>query len=31
MARYGFPIVDTRGFRTPGFTTLLGAEVHTSS
>ena len=28
MARYGFPIVDTRGFRTPGFTTLLGAEVH---
>ena len=28
MARYNFPIVDTRRFRAPGFTTLLGAEVH---
>ena len=28
LAKYGFPIVDTRPFRTPGFTTLLGAEVH---
>ena len=28
MARYGFPIVDTRSFRTRGFTTLLRAEVH---
>ena len=28
MARYGFPIVDTRGFRQAGFTTLIGAEVH---
>jgi predicted metal-dependent phosphoesterase TrpH len=28
MARYGFPIADTRRFRAPGFTTLLGAEVH---
>lgn len=28
MAKYGFPIVDTRGYRTQGFTTLLGAEVH---
>ncbi len=28
LPKYGFPIVDTRGFRAPGFTTLLGAEVH---
>lgn len=28
MARYNFPIADTRCFRAPGFTTLLGAEVH---
>lgn len=28
MARYDFPIVDTRPFRTDEFTTLLGAEVH---
>lgn len=28
MAKYGFPIVDTRDFRTPGFTTILGAELH---
>lgn len=27
-AKYGFPIVDTRSFRTPGFTTILGAELH---
>ena len=27
-ARYGFPIVDTRPFRTNRFTTILGAEVH---
>src|SRR5262245_27610025 len=25
--RYDFPITDTRAFRTPGFTTLLGAEL----
>jgi hypothetical protein len=25
---YGFPIVDTRPFRTNSFTTILGAEVH---
>src|SRR5882724_4078348 len=25
---YGFPIVDTRPFRTNRFTTILGAEVH---
>lgn len=28
MAKYGFPIVDTRPFRTPAFTTILGAELH---
>jgi hypothetical protein len=28
LAKFGFPIVDTRPFRTGGFTTLLGAEVH---
>lgn len=28
MAKYGFPIVDTRPFRTGRFTTLLGAELH---
>jgi PHP domain len=28
MERYGFPIVDTTGFRTENFTTLLGAELH---
>lgn len=28
MAKYGFPIVDTRPFRTDRFTTILGAELH---
>jgi predicted metal-dependent phosphoesterase TrpH len=28
MAKYGFPIVDTRPFRTGHFTTILGAELH---
>ena len=28
LPKYGFPIADTRAFRTPCFTTLLGAEVH---
>ena len=28
LAKYAFPIVDTRGFRTNSFTTILGAEVH---
>ena len=28
MAKYGFPVVDTRPFRTRHFTTLLGAELH---
>jgi hypothetical protein len=29
MERYGFPITDTRSNRATGFTTLLGAELHT--
>src|SRR2546421_3733947 len=29
LERYGFPITDTREFRCEGFTTLLGAELHT--
>ncbi len=28
LAKYGFPVADTRPFRAPGFTTLLGAELH---
>lgn len=28
LERYGFPIVDTRAWRTATFTTLLGAELH---
>ena len=28
MAKYDFPLADTRPFRAPGFTTILGAEVH---
>jgi hypothetical protein len=28
LPTYGFPIVDTRPFRTNSFTTILGAEVH---
>jgi len=28
LPKYGFPVVDTRAYRTSGFTTLLGAEVH---
>ncbi len=28
MEKYGWPLADTRGFRTPGFTTILGAELH---
>jgi len=27
-AEYGFPLTDTRGLRTPAFTTLVGAELH---
>lgn len=29
VGRYGYPIADTIPFRTNGFTTVLGAEVHT--
>jgi len=28
LARYNFPITDTRGWRTADFTTILGAELH---
>ena len=28
LPRYGFPVADTRAFRTNRFTTILGAEVH---
>ncbi|MDO9524906.1 MAG: CehA/McbA family metallohydrolase [Gemmobacter sp.] len=28
MARFGFPLTDTRALRGNGFTTLLGAELH---
>jgi len=28
LPRFGFPITDTRAFRTNRFTTILGAEVH---
>ena len=28
LAEYDFPVVDTSTFRTDGFTTLLGAELH---
>ena len=27
-AEYGFPLTDTRPYRAPGFTTLIGAELH---
>jgi hypothetical protein len=28
LPKYGFPIVDTRPYRAPGFTTIIGAELH---
>lgn len=28
IEQYGFPVTDTSAFRTEGFTTLIGAEVH---
>ena len=28
LDRYGWPIADTRGFRSNAFTTLIGAELH---
>jgi PHP domain len=28
VGRYGYPIADTTAFRSNGFTTILGAEVH---
>src|SRR5690242_1193363 len=29
LERYHFPLTDTRALRTPDFTTILGAELHT--
>jgi predicted metal-dependent phosphoesterase TrpH len=31
VGRFGYPIVDTRAFRTNSFTTLLGAELHSGA
>lgn len=31
VGRYGYPITDTRGARTEGFTTILGAELHSGA
>lgn len=31
LPAYGFPVTDTRPFRSDGFTTILGAEVHVPS
>ena len=31
IGRYGYPIADTAPFRAPGFTTLLGAEIHSGA
>jgi hypothetical protein len=31
VGRYEYPIVDTTGFRTNAFTTILGAEVHSGA
>ena len=31
IGQFGYPIVDTVPFRAPGFTTLLGAELHSGA
>jgi hypothetical protein len=31
VGSYGYPIVDTRAFRTNSFTTILGAELHSGA
>lgn len=31
IGRYDYPIADTRAFRTAGFTTILGAELHSGA
>lgn len=31
VGRYGYPIVDTVPFRSPSFTTILGAELHSGA
>ncbi|MEO0485545.1 MAG: CehA/McbA family metallohydrolase [Pseudomonadota bacterium] len=31
VGAYGYPITPTQGYRAPGFTTLLGAELHSGA
>jgi hypothetical protein len=31
IGRYGYPLADTVPFREPGFTTILGAEIHSGA
>lgn len=31
IGRYGFPIANTQPYRAPGFTTILGAELHSGA
>lgn len=31
LAEYNWPLTDTRPFRTPDFTTIIGAEIHTAT
>jgi hypothetical protein len=31
IGSYGYPIVDTTAYRRPGFTTILGAELHSGA
>ncbi|MDF0601993.1 CehA/McbA family metallohydrolase [Psychromarinibacter sp. C21-152] len=31
LGRFGFPIADTSAYRTPGFTTIPGAELHSGA
>lgn len=31
VGRYGYPIVDTTAYRSEGFTTILGAELHSGA
>ena len=31
LGRYGWPIADTEPYRKPGFTTVLGAELHSGA
>ena len=31
IGAYGYPVVDTRDYRKPGFTTIFGAELHSGA